>query len=146
MIMAIMASDSLDSQLLDRLQYNGDKKSRKEIINNMLAFNAMTDEEILRELGCRLREYRLQQDLTAETVAERAGLSASTVLNAEGGRNPTMETLVRILRVLGRLEGLEAFLPAPTVSPMELLRRRKAKKRQRASGRRREPMRGNDHG
>ena len=83
----------------------------------------MTDIEILRELGSRLRAYRLQQNLTVATVAERAGVNPNTVLNAEAGRNSRLGTLVRLLRVYGRLEAVDAFLPAPGVSPLQLARR-----------------------
>jgi hypothetical protein len=44
-----------------------------------------------------------------------------------------METLVRLLRALGRLDQLDAFLPEPTVSPLALL----AKQEQAPAGRRR---------
>ncbi len=81
-----------------------------------------------------MREHRLALNLTAETAAERAGLSVTTVLNAEKGKNPTLETVVRLLRVLGRLDTLDGFLTSPTLSPMDLLRRGTRKKRQRASG------------
>ncbi len=65
-------------------------------------------------------------------VGERAELSTTTVINAESGRNPTLATLVRILRVLGRLEALDSFLPEPKVSPMALLERGSRSPRQRA--------------
>lgn len=95
--------------------------------------NTMTDAEILAELGRRLRRYRLdRQGEGSEAVAERAGLSRVTVEKAERGGNPTLETLVRLLRAYGRLEALDAFLPEPTVSPMEVLRRGTGQRRQRA--------------
>ena len=88
-------------------------------------------EEILQEVGARLRAYRLQQNLPVEEVAERAGLSRNTVGNAEAGRDPRLSTLVRILRVLGKLDALEAFLPPPSLSPMQLLQN-KGRPRKRA--------------
>ncbi len=71
-------------------------------------------------------------NLSAEVVAERAELSTTTVLNAESGRNPTLGTVVRILRVLDRLEALDCFLPEPKVSPMALLERGTRAPRKRA--------------
>jgi transcriptional regulator with XRE-family HTH domain len=87
--------------------------------------------EILREMGARLRTYRLQQNLPVEEVAERSGLNRNTIGNAEAGRDPRLSTLVRILRVLGKLEALDAFLPPPPLSPMQLLET-KGKPRKRA--------------
>ena len=96
--------------------------------------DTMTDSEILEELGSRLRSYRLQQNLAITVVAERAGVNPNTVVNAETGRNPRLHTLVRLLRVYRRLDALDAFLPRPLVSPLELARR-KGHPRRRASRR-----------
>ena len=94
-----------------------------------------TDAEILRELGSRLRSYRLQQNLGIADVARQAGLNRNTILNAEAGKNPRLGTVVRLLRVYGRLEAFDAFLPPPTISPLQLLRT-KGRVRQRARPRR----------
>lgn len=90
-----------------------------------------TDSELLRELGVRLRACRLQANLTAADLATRAGLNRNTVVNAERGANPRLRTVVGILRVLGRLDALDAFLPPPALSPLELVARA-GKPRQRA--------------
>lgn len=90
-----------------------------------------TDAEILRELGARLRAHRLQQNLSVVHVATQAGLNPNTIVNAEAGKNPRLATLVRLLRVYGRVEALDAFLPPPPVSPLRLMRT-KGRPRQRA--------------
>ena len=92
-----------------------------------------TDAEIRSEIGGRLREYRLQRNLTQQTLAERAGLSRRAVYAAETGRDSMLSTIVRILRVIGRLEALETFLPPPPASPLRLLDRgSRTRKRARA--------------
>jgi len=70
----------------------------------------LTDEEILAELGSRLRAYRLQRNVSVADVAVKAGLNRNTVLNAEAGKNPRLGTVIKLLRVYGRLEALEAQL------------------------------------
>jgi len=79
-----------------------------------------TTEEILRELGQRMARYRLQQNRTVADVAAAAGVGVRTAMRAEAGERPTLETFVRLLRALGRLDALNAFLPAPLVSPLQL--------------------------
>ena len=91
-----------------------------------------TDTEILAELGGRLRKYRLQQNVTQGKLAHAAGVGSRTIQNVEKGEGAQLLTLVRILRALGRLDALEAFLPAPGLSPMELLKSG-GRERQRAS-------------
>ncbi len=97
---------------------------------------AKTDLELLAELGRRLRAARLQANLGAAAVAARAGLNRNTVVNAERGANPRLRTVVAILRVPGRLDALDAFLPPPAVSPLQLVARA-GRPRQRAGRRRR---------
>lgn len=99
-------------------------------MTNTLAVNS--DDEISQMIGGRLQAYRLQRNLTVHAVATKAGLNPNTVMNAERGANPRLVTVIRLLRAYDRLDGLDAFLPAPRISPLALLER-KGKPRRRAS-------------
>ena len=90
-----------------------------------------TDDEILKELGARLRAYRLQKNLSQRELAVRAGVNRTTIRDAELGKDFQLSTLVKLLRALGRLGDLDAFIPAPSVSPIQLMKRQ-GKLRQRA--------------
>ena len=79
-----------------------------------------TTDEILTSLGARLRQHRLQLNRSIADVARAAGINPKTVERAEGGNHPTLETVVRILRVLDQVESLDALLNAPVVSPLAL--------------------------
>ncbi|RUO20138.1 helix-turn-helix transcriptional regulator [Aliidiomarina haloalkalitolerans] len=87
---------------------------------------------ILAELGQRLKQARLNKNLTQEDVAKKVGVARRTVVEAEKG-HARLETFVAILQVLGVAEQLENFLPEQDLSPLEILKL-KGKKRQRASG------------
>lgn len=86
------------------------------------SFTAMADTEIMKEVGRRLKSLR--GDLNQAEAAVRAGLARPTVSRAENGDNPTLDTIIRLLRVYGRLDVLEGFIPPIAVSPMRLLRDR----------------------
>jgi len=94
----------------------------------------LSDEAVLEELGRRLRKSRLAANLTQEQVAEEAGISMPTINKLEHGKPVQILTLIRVLRVLGQLDGLEAALPEPEPRPIDLFRRR-GRERQRASRR-----------
>lgn len=79
-----------------------------------------TTAEILRELGVRVQAYRLQQNQTVEQLAREAGIASRTINRAEAGQNTSLETVVKLLRALGRLDALDAVLPPPLVSPIQL--------------------------
>jgi transcriptional regulator with XRE-family HTH domain len=92
----------------------------------------LTDAAVLEELGHRLKRTRLQRNLTQLTLAEEAGVSLATVRNLEDGKPSQLVTLIRVLRVLGLLGGIERAVPEPPPSPIEELRLR-GRERRRAS-------------
>jgi transcriptional regulator with XRE-family HTH domain len=97
-----------------------------------------TDEVVLGEIGARLKRLRLERNLTQAELAREAGVSKITVERLEAGQAAKLQTLIRVLRVLGLLEALNPLLPEPMPSPIETVRLR-GKTRQRASGARRNP-------
>lgn len=97
--------------------------------------DAMSDTAVLVEIGWRLQVYRLNLNLSQADVAERAGVSRRTLQKIESGQSCALTLLIRILRALGRLDALDAFLPEPGLSPIQLAKL-KGRERQRAGGRR----------
>ncbi|MFK4751972.1 MULTISPECIES: helix-turn-helix transcriptional regulator [Oceanospirillaceae] len=86
------------------------------------------------ELGERLKQARLNRDLTQADVAEQAGIARKTVLNAEKGK-AQLDIFIAILAVLELTDQLELFLPKQEISPIQLAKLQ-GKQRQRASGQR----------
>ena len=89
---------------------------------------------IAEELGERLKQARLNADMTQVDVADYAGLSRKAVLNAEKGK-AQLETFIAILLALNLADQLENFLAVQEISPIQLSKL-KGRKRQRASGQR----------
>ena len=96
---------------------------------NDIQYNSANDVEIMAEIGVRLEALRKTRGMTQIRAAKRAGLGRNTLYRAEQGDNPTLHTIVRLLRAYGRLGGLATFIPAPEVSPMTRLRSRKDPRR-----------------
>jgi putative transcriptional regulator len=97
-------------------------------------FYSMTDKGVGAEIGGRIRSLRLRRNLTQQQVADAAALSLNAIKSLESGKGKLL-TLIAVLRELGALDGLEAFIPEPAISPLQLVRQQ-GKKRQRASGHR----------
>lgn len=91
-----------------------------------------TPRAIAHELGQRIKQARLNKDLTQAAVAEKSGLERRAVINAENGKT-TLENFVMIMDAIGLIGQLDSFLPSQPVSPLQLLKLR-GKMRQRASG------------
>ncbi|MBT3353466.1 MAG: helix-turn-helix domain-containing protein [Candidatus Scalindua sp.] len=84
-----------------------------------------------KELGNRLRQARINADLTQAEVASRAGLNRRTILNAEKGK-VQLENLVAILVSMDMADQINMFLPIQEISPIQLAKLR-GRERQRAS-------------
>jgi len=74
------------------------------------------------EIGHRLRALRKSRRISQSVAAERSGVSRKTVHLAEHGENPTLLTLIRLLRTYGALEAVSEFIPELELSPLEVLR------------------------
>lgn len=92
------------------------------------------DDLILQELGSRLEQIRLRQNLTQAALAERAGISTRTLQRLESGAVATaLTTLIRVCRELGTFDPLEVLFPTSAMSPMDQLKKQDSD-RKRASG------------
>jgi transcriptional regulator with XRE-family HTH domain len=96
----------------------------------------LTDESVLIEIGRRIARHRLDHQLTQAEMAEQTGVSKRTVERIEAGASAQLQTIIRMLRVLDLLPGLDRLIPEAGPRPMDLLRL-KGKTRQRASSARR---------
>jgi transcriptional regulator with XRE-family HTH domain len=92
----------------------------------------LTNDEVLVELGTRLRSRRLERNLTIDSVAMGTGLNRKTIIDAEGGGDVRMSTVIKILRQMSMLGVIEAAIP-DTLPGAEAFSRR-GLVRQRASG------------
>ena len=103
----------------------------------MRSSKPVTDEAILRELGGRLMAARLASNLTQAALAAEAGVSKRTVERLESGEVAArLSGFVRVCRVLGLVDRLDALVPVPVPSPVEQLKLA-GRLRKRASGHRR---------
>ncbi|MBP5340941.1 MAG: helix-turn-helix transcriptional regulator [Bacteroidales bacterium] len=99
----------------------------------------LADEVILRKIGERLKAARLKQNITQQRLAEDSGVSLSSVKKIENGEIRSMDSFVRILRTLGKLEVLQPLVEEEQLSPseyFELAQRTDLKQRKRAASKR----------
>ena len=73
------------------------------------------------DLGHRVRQLRLSRNLDQRTVADKGGISLRALSKLENGQGSTLETLLRTLRALDYVKGIEMLAPQPTVNPLALL-------------------------
>ena len=80
----------------------------------------MNDEEILKQIGVKLKELRVERNMKQKELSERSGLSMFSISQIETGHNTSILSLVQILKALDCMDMLEPFLKEKEVDP-ELL-------------------------
>jgi transcriptional regulator with XRE-family HTH domain len=103
----------------------------------MHLYEATTDAAVLGELGRRLERHRLERNWTQAETAAEAGIGQATVQRAERGQSVQMTSMIKLLRTLGLLEGLDLAIPESIDLPIAQLDRRERSVRRRARGRHR---------
>lgn len=67
-----------------------------------------TEKEIIGQIGQRLKQIRLQHNLTQKELSRDTGLSVSTISLIEQGNSTSLESLIRILVRLNRIKDFES--------------------------------------
>lgn len=101
-----------------------------------MKFESMTDRAIAREIGQRIDQLRLEQNLTQQYVADEVGLSRLSYRKLVDGA-AKLENVIAVLRVLGRLDLVSQFVPGIISSPLQQMKMQ-GRQRQRASSRRKQ--------
>jgi predicted transcriptional regulator len=105
----------------------------------MKKMHGTSDGAVLEMIGERIKQERLNQNLTQVSLAQKGGISVIVIQRLEGGRGCTLENLIRTLRSLNKLDQLDLFLPEPGVSPIELARLAGRQRKEATGGRGRPP-------
>lgn len=86
-------------------------------------------DEILADLGERIKQRRLAGGLTQKTLADKAGVSRRALIELEAGTGSTLQTLARVLKAMDLGGSLSMVVPVPRVSPMSMLQKTSRRKR-----------------
>ena len=97
----------------------------------------LTDGAILEKIGEKLKSIRLKQNITQQSLAESANVSLSSIRKIEKGEIGSFDALVRVMRILGKLDVLQPLIDEDQLSPSEyydLVNFSKSRQRKRAFG------------
>ena len=95
-----------------------------------MAINTFSsNEEILAEIGTRLRAIRLDENLLQTELADKTGISERTVGNLESGKDVSLSTLISVMRVLGIVQKFDLAIPKEEIRPSQLYKLGKSKQR-----------------
>lgn len=86
-----------------------------DTVNDAPNMAHMSDDEIAKEIGVRLRAERIRKQLTQLQMAERAGIPLRTYKRLETNGTGAIATLIAAMRACDRILGLQIMLPQPAL-------------------------------
>ena len=97
----------------------------------------LSDSQLCKRLGEKLKAIRLKRNITQQSLAEASSISLSSLKKIENGEIGTFDSLLRVLRTLGMLESISALFEEEQLSPSEyyeMVNKAKKHMRKRAVG------------
>ncbi len=96
----------------------------------------LSDTDIVNKISAKLRELRLKQNISRQDLSISSGVSVSSIVRMEEGEIKSFDSLLRILRTLGKIDIFIPLVEEEEISPNEyfkMLQSTKKKIRKRAS-------------
>ncbi len=79
----------------------------------------LTDLDVAKRIGAKLKSMRLRQNITQSNLAESAGVSLSTLKKIESGDICSFDSFLRMLRTLRKLDVLQPLVEEEQLTPNE---------------------------
>ena len=97
---------------------------------------AQTNDAIMRLIGSKLKELRIEKNMKQTELADAAGVSVFTISSIENGKTTSLLTIIQLLRALEHLDYLDSFFQEEAMSPIayaKLMKNNKKKERVKSS-------------
>ena len=79
----------------------------------------LTDTELCNRIAAKIKTVRLKQNMSQAELADESGVSISTIKRMEDGEVKNFESLIRVLRTLGKLDVFVPLVEEEQLSPNE---------------------------
>ncbi len=101
--------------------------------NSYTDWVVMSDNALSGTIGNFVKFHRLNKNITQEEVSKAAGISRSTLSLLEKGQKTSLNTLIKVLRVLGLLYIMDIFRVKEEINPIEYAKLQNNKRKRAAS-------------
>jgi len=81
----------------------------------------VSTQQILIELGARIKKQRIELGLTQNELAAKSGIHVRTLSNLENGSDVTLSVLLNVLRAEMAINSVDALLPEQIIRPTSYL-------------------------
>lgn len=90
-----------------------------------------SEKAILKEIGNRIKQYRVALNITQLQLSEKTGISVITIMRIENGEDTKWSTIIKILSELKLSENLDILIPEPKPDYKALFEEKPMRKRAR---------------
>ncbi len=87
------------------------------------------EQAVLKEIGSRIKEYRISLNMTQADLAHKCGISSSTEVRIESGEDSKFSNYIKILSALNMLENIDLLVPTPQPDFKSLFEEKPSRKR-----------------
>lgn len=84
---------------------------------------------IMKELGARIKQYRISLNITQNDLANKCGISSSTVVRIENGDDSIFSNYIKILNGLGLVQNLDILIPETQPNFKEIFENKPVRRR-----------------
>ena len=85
-------------------------------------YSSMSDDKLALLLGEFIKHNRIDRNLSQDELATAAGLSRPTISLMERGKSMSLNSIIKVLRVLDVLYVFDALQVPQEISPLEMLK------------------------
>jgi len=88
-----------------------------------------SEQAIMKELGARIKQYRISLNITQNDLADRCGISSSTVVRIENGVDSIFSNYIKILNGLGLTQNMDILVPEPQQNFKDIFEKKPVRRR-----------------
>ena len=92
------------------------------------------EQAILKELGTRIKQCRISLNITQAELADKCGISSSTVVRIENGEDSKFSNYIKILTGLRLTQNIDILVPEVQPDFKALFEQKNPRKRVKSSG------------
>lgn len=90
-----------------------------------------SEKAILTQLGERIKQYRISLNITQSELAEKCGISLSTLARMENGEDTKFSNVIKILAEFNLSDNLDLLIPEPKPDYKAIFEEKSTRKRAR---------------
>lgn len=83
----------------------------------MRIVNELHEDNIIKELSVRFKQYRIDSNITQTELAKKAGVSVRTISRFEKGEDIGLVTITKLFKALGLAKNMEMLVPEMSKRP-----------------------------